>query len=62
MNYKLTNFKMILRQEDRSYIPIDESNRDYKVYLIWLSEGNIPEPADDIENEQIIQMDSVLYS
>ena len=53
MNYKLTNFKMILRTEDKAYIPMDEANRDYKEYLAWIASGNIPEPTDDIENEQI---------
>jgi len=29
-------------------IPFDPSNTDYKEYLTWLAEGNIPEPADNL--------------
>ena len=27
-------------------IPFDPANRDYRIYLEWLSEGNEPLPAD----------------
>ena len=27
-------------------VPKDPANRDYANYLLWLSEGNTPEPAD----------------
>ena len=37
---------MILRLEDRAYIPFDPANTDYQAYLKWLEEGNTPEAAD----------------
>jgi hypothetical protein len=38
---------MILRVEDKAYIPFDTDNTDYQAYLEWLEEGNTPEPADE---------------
>ena len=46
--YKLTNSTTIIRIEDNAFIPMDPANTDYAQYLIWLSEGNEPEPADII--------------
>ncbi len=46
MNYKLTNSSSIIRVDDDVWIPDDPSNTDYAAYLLWLSEGNTPEPAD----------------
>lgn len=47
MNYKLIyNSTSILRLTDNASIPDDPANTDYKAYLTWLSEDNIPEPAD----------------
>jgi hypothetical protein len=37
----------LLRIADNSFIPYDESNKDYQEYLKWLAEGNTPEPADE---------------
>jgi hypothetical protein len=36
----------IKRLPNNAIIPFDESNIDYQEYLIWLSEGNEPLPAD----------------
>jgi hypothetical protein len=44
--YKLAKDNWVIHLEDNVYIPMDESNTDYQAYLVWLSEGNTPEPAD----------------
>jgi hypothetical protein len=46
--YKLTNFPSITRLSDGASIPADPANTDYAAYLVWLSEGNVPTPADPI--------------
>ena len=33
---------------ESAVIPADANNRDYKEYLAWLEEGNVPEPADEV--------------
>jgi hypothetical protein len=32
-----------------TFIPLVEDNMDYQDYLKWVSKGNTPEPADDVE-------------
>ena len=44
--YKLTTSPSITRLADNASIPADPANTDYAAYLVWLSEGNTPEPAD----------------
>jgi hypothetical protein len=36
----------IIRLIDNAVIPFDENNVDYQQYLTWLSEGNMPLPAE----------------
>ena len=38
--------KMVLRTDDKTFIPFDPANTDYQAYLKWVSEGNTPEPSD----------------
>jgi len=45
--YQLTKFETIRRMVDGASIPIDPANTDYQAYLVWLSEGNTPLPADE---------------
>jgi hypothetical protein len=54
MNYKLFNSvqgQNVIRSSDSAYIPFDPANTDYQAYLVWLSEGNEPLPADTIIEE-----------
>lgn len=44
--YKVQSEHVILRIPDGAFIPCDERNADYQNYLLWLAEGNTPEPAD----------------
>lgn len=37
----------VLKIDEGSHIPFDETNSDYQAYLKWLSEGNEPLPADE---------------
>ena len=45
--YKLQS-ATILRLSDGASIPQDPANVDYAKYLIWCSEGNIPESVDPL--------------
>jgi hypothetical protein len=48
--YKLNYYdnKSIIRTSDGACIPFDEANTDYQAYLLWLSEGNTPLPAEEV--------------
>ena len=44
----INNQSLAVNRSDGLSIPFDPANSDYAQYLIWLSEGNTPEPADPI--------------
>jgi hypothetical protein len=47
--YKLTvGNTSIQRLSDNAFIPMNESNGDYQIYLEWLAAGNTPEPSDEL--------------
>lgn len=48
MTYKLTNYDTVFNIKDQVYIPKDKDNKEYQSYLLWLSQGNTPEPADPL--------------
>ena len=39
----------VVRLSDNATIPFDEANTDYQAYLVWISEGNTPLPAEGTE-------------
>lgn len=43
-SYCLTANDIVIKLPEGLSIPADPVNTDYAAYLIWLSEGNIPEP------------------
>lgn len=52
-DYKLTDSNIVIRKEDGANIPDDINNSDRQLYLLWLEQGGIPEPADSIREEDL---------
>lgn len=51
--YKLsTKPDTVIRLFDNAFIQFNELNPDYLAYLDWVSQGNVPEPADIITEEK----------
>ena len=36
----------VIRERDGARIPESTTNRDWRRYLVWIAEGNTPDPAD----------------
>ena len=51
-SYQLTPHNYVTRLSDNACIPFAEGNSDYAQYLLWLAEGNTPEPVDPPTQEQ----------
>lgn len=43
----INNINSVERLSDSAFIPFDIANVDFQQYQKWLSEGNVPEPADE---------------
>jgi hypothetical protein len=58
--YKLSINNMVIRLTDNACIPMVKGNADYDQYLVWLSEGNTPIPADNPRIQEIYnELDSI---
>jgi hypothetical protein len=60
MTYQLTTGDTILRTTDGAFIPPDPANTDYADYLVWLEEGNTPEPAPEPEPAPVLTTEQKL--
>jgi hypothetical protein len=36
----------VIRMSDGAFVPSDGRNKDWREYLAWVAEGNVPLPAD----------------
>ena len=40
-----TTMQTVQRMRDNAFIPFDPANRDYQLYLQFLEDGGVPDPA-----------------
>ena len=45
-----------------SFVPFDEANSDYQAYLLWVSEGNTAEAADQMKAKTIVLSSVLVFS
>lgn len=54
--YKLTSNEDVIRISDHALIPSDPENIDRQQHLLWLNEGNTPEPEHTAQEFEAIQL------
>jgi hypothetical protein len=54
--------EILVRLTDNAFIPRDPANTDYQQYLLWLKEGNTPEPAPEPPAPQELTVQEKLAS
>ena len=47
IKYKLIDDKNVFCIFNNTSIPFDPDNTDYQAYLLWCSEGNVAQPAEE---------------
>lgn len=50
-----TKFPTHLLREDGCCIPLDEGNTDYRAYLAWIDEGNVPGDPPQPPHAQLVE-------
>ena len=58
--YALTTSGGILRLADNAFIPADITNSDYTMYLQWLNESTVVDPAAPIA--EVVSVDAELLN
>lgn len=48
MTYKLTSSDSVILVEDGRCFPAVDGNPDYDAYVLWLADGGVPLPADEL--------------
>lgn len=49
----------VIRKKDGAYIPQDPANKDWQEYQEWLSDGNMPDPAETAESARARMWEAV---
>jgi hypothetical protein len=50
--YILHKSGLIIRLSDNVFIPPDKGNKDYREYLSWIEEGNIPQEMETLHDKE----------